>query len=99
MQRNGTRKKQLKCPTKKGSNFLVFKNNKYESSSDGEYNDHKQGNNQGNMHSITEGNFKEEKYQEHSEESEEEFTVKMKKMVQQYAMMMSGNTKELDIAR
>ena len=64
----------VRMSNKKGSNFLVYKNNKYESSSDEENHYHEQGNTHGNLHAITDGNNEEEKHEEDDEESEEEST-------------------------
>ena len=57
---------------KNGSNFLLLKNDKYESSSDEENNDYAEGNNHDNLHLhvITENNNEEEQSEESSDKEE-----------------------------
>jgi hypothetical protein len=55
---------------KKGSNFLVLKKDKYESSSDEEGKDYTEGNNHDNLHIIVESNNEEEQSEESSKDKE-----------------------------
>ena len=60
----------VKTSNKKGSNFLLLKNDKYESSSDEESDDYAEGNNHSKLHIIAESNNEEKQSKESSDNEE-----------------------------